>query len=75
MQTILEENDEDLFEDAFAAAAKRPSMATGKFTRSFLGDGKSNRNQDLKIEQDQQSGKGSADDQRGSSSDECHLDE
>ena len=27
MQTILEENDEDLFEDAFAAAAKRPSMA------------------------------------------------
>ena len=53
MQTILEEDGEDLFEDAFAAAAKRPSMA-GKFTRSFLGDGKTsgNRNQDLKIEQD-----------------------
>ena len=50
MQTILEEDEGDLFENAFAAAAKRPSMAAGKFTRSFLGDGKSNRNQDLKLE-------------------------
>lgn len=76
MQTILEEKDEDLFEDAFAAAAKRPSMAV-KLTKSFLGDGKTsgNRNQDFKIEQESQSGKGSTDDQRGSSSDECHLDE